>query len=107
VRCGGHRHGIGCGTEDVACIRQQRLTRTCQDDTDWVTLEEREAKFVLEATDLLGEGGLRNCEAFSRPAHTARFGDRDEIPKVPQLHSIFSRYRIDTQLVFDLGWPQP
>jgi hypothetical protein len=49
-----------------------------------------DADLIFEIPDLATEGRLRRVQAFlGRERQAALLGDRDEIAKVPQLHSAF------------------
>jgi hypothetical protein len=67
--------------------------------------EQRLPQLVLELADLHRQRRLGNEQLFGRAAQAARFGHRDEVAKVPQLHSVLSicsAYGSYTRSVFEI-----
>jgi hypothetical protein len=80
--------GFGLRQRQTSVIKKGPAGRR-QFDAAHAASEQRNADLVLEVADLAAEGWLRHMQAaLRRKLHASRFCDRDEIAKMPQLHSL-------------------
>src|ERR1051325_1485482 len=69
-------------------LRQECLAGLGQLDAARLSVEELQVELAFQRADLLAKGRLLDAEAFGRPSHMPLLGDRDEIPKVSQIHML-------------------
>jgi hypothetical protein len=85
------REQLGVGRLDLgenpARTGDKQLARMCDRDVARGPLDEREAELVLEAPDLLGEGGLCDVLARRGPSETPLIGKGHEVSERPKIHN--------------------
>jgi len=68
-------------------MRQQRRTRRREAHRPAVTIEQFHLEVPLERLDLLRQRWPGDAQPFGRPPEIQLIGNRDEVPKLPQLHA--------------------
>src|SRR6266480_5374218 len=76
-----------CRCQRTACFDEEGLARGREPDPARETMEQCHAHFPLEVADLLRERRLRHAQPTGGSEEAPFFGDRDEVPQVPELHS--------------------
>ena len=73
-------------TEDVFRLAQERAAGFCQRDVMTAPIEQGDANLHLEVANLLTERGLRRVQSGRGAREVQFFGDRQEVPQMPQFH---------------------
>jgi hypothetical protein len=75
------------GVDDFPGVLQEDLAGGCERDLSFGTVEQFDAKFLLQPPDRCREGRLHNVDTLGRPREVQLGGHGDEVLQVAQLHS--------------------
>ena len=78
---------LGCGQDPTGFLKKP-ASRRRQLDVALDPAQEVDFELGFEIPDLLAQGRLRGVQAVRGAAEMELFRDRDEVTKVPQLHSV-------------------
>ncbi|GAB3976649.1 hypothetical protein GCM10029978_064090 [Actinoallomurus acanthiterrae] len=68
------------------CLGKQPFGGARQTDPTRRPIEQADAEFAFQPSDLLAHRRLDDVQAFGGKGETALLGDRDKVPKLPYLH---------------------